>query len=157
MSEKRIIKKYPNRRLYDTAISKYVTLNDVKQLVIDKEDVLIQDAKTKDDLTRSVLLQVILEQEEEGQPIMSAEMLQQLIRFYGDPFQNNFASYLESSIQLIAEQRSKVRSSMEHATDPFAMMTKLANRNMEVFKGMQDGLFTNMLEPSGTNKDKDKK
>ncbi len=157
MTEKRIIKKYPNRRLYDTSISKYVTLNDVKQLVIDKEPVQVVDAKTKADLTRSVLLQVILEQEEEGKPIMSAQMLEQLIRFYGDPFQNNFASYLESSIKLIAEQRSKVRSSLEHATDPLGIMTSLANRNMEVFKDMQDGLFSKILDPTGVNKDKDKK
>ena len=157
MTEKRIIKKYPNRRLYDTAISKYVTLNDVKQLVIDKEPVQVLDAKTKEDLTRSVLLQVILEQEEEGKPIMSAEMLEQLIRFYGDPFQNNFANYLESSIKLIAEQRSKVRSNIERASDPLTMMTTLANRNMEVFKDMQEGLFSKMLDPVGANKDKDEK
>ena len=157
MTEKRIIKKYPNRRLYDTAISKYVTLNDVKQLVIDKEPVQVLDAKTKEDLTRSVLLQVILEQEEEGKPIMSAEMLEQLIRFYGDPFQNNFANYLESSIKLIAEQRSKVRSNIERASDPLTMMTTLANRNMEVFKDMQEGLFSKMLDPAGANKDKDEK
>ncbi|PCI22019.1 MAG: polyhydroxyalkanoate synthesis repressor PhaR [Piscirickettsiaceae bacterium] len=142
MTEKRIIKKYPNRRLYDTAISKYVTLNDVKQLVIDKEPVKIIDAKTKEDLTRSVLLQVILEQEEEGKPIMSAEMLEQLVRFYGDPFQNNFASYLENSVKLIAEQRAKVRSGIEQVADPFAIMSTLANRNMEVFKDMQEGLFS---------------
>ncbi|PHS73816.1 MAG: polyhydroxyalkanoate synthesis repressor PhaR [Cycloclasticus sp.] len=154
MSEKRIIKKYPNRRLYDTAISKYVTLNDVKQLVIDKEHVQIVDAKTKDDLTRSVLLQVILEQEEEGKPIMSAEMLEQLIRFYGDPFQNNFASYLENSVKLIAEQRAKVRSSIEKVSDPLSLMSKLANRNMEVFKEMQDGLFSKMLDGSRTDKKK---
>jgi len=157
MTEKRIIKKYPNRRLYDTAISKYVTLNDVKQLVIDKEPVQVLDAKTKEDLTRSVLLQVILEQEEEGKPIMSAEMLEQLIRFYGDPFQNNFANYLENSIKLIAEQRAKVRSNIERASDPLTMMTRLANRNMEVFKDMQEGLFSKILDPAGENKDNDEK
>jgi polyhydroxyalkanoate synthesis repressor PhaR len=154
MSEKRIIKKYPNRRLYDTAISKYVTLNDVKQLVIDKEHVQIVDAKTKDDLTRSVLLQVILEQEEEGEPMMSAEMLEQLIRFYGDPFQYNFASYLENSVKLIAEQRAKVRSNIEKASDPFSIMTNLANRNMEVFKEMQEGMFSKMLDGSTDDKKK---
>jgi len=141
MSEKRIIKKYPNRRLYDTTISKYVTLADVKQLIIDRERVKIIDAKTKEDLTRSVLLQVILEQEEDGVPMMSADMLEQLIRLYGDPFQNNFAKYLESSVKLITDQRAKVRDSIGHVVDPFEMMTTLANRNMEVFKNMQEGLF----------------
>jgi len=149
----RVIKKYPNRRLYDTAISKYVTLSDVRQLVIDREPVKVVDAKTKDDLTRSVLLQIILEQEEDGNPIMSAEMLEQLIRLYGDPFQTNFASYLENSVKLIAEQRGKVKSNLEHVADPFAMMSSLANRNMEVFKEMQEGLFKNVINP-GSSKDK---
>jgi len=134
-------------------ISKYVTLNDVRQLVIDREPVKVLDAKTKEDLTRSVLLQIILEQEEDGEPIMSAEMLEQLIRFYGDPFQHNFASYLENSVKLIAEQRAKVRSKIEHASDPLEMMTTLANRNMEVFKEMQDGLFKRVM-PSSEDKKK---
>ncbi|MBL4743253.1 MAG: polyhydroxyalkanoate synthesis repressor PhaR [Cycloclasticus sp.] len=152
MSESRIIKKYPNRRLYDTEISKYVTLNDVRQLIIEKEPVKVIDAKSKDDLTRSVFLQIILEQEEDGDPMMSAEMLEQLIRFYGDPFQHNFANYLERSVKLIAEQRSKVRSSIEKASDPFAMMTTLANRNMEMFKDMQDGLMKKVIPSSDKKK-----
>lgn len=152
MSKQRIIKKYPNRRLYDTEISKYVTLNDVRQFVIDREAIKVVDAKTKADLTRSVLLQIILEQEEDGEPIMSAEMLEQLIRFYGDPFQHNFASYLENSVKLIAEQRAKVRGKLEQAADPFSMMTSLANRNMEVFKEMQDGLFNSVMPPASSKK-----
>lgn len=152
MTESRIIKKYPNRRLYDTAISKYVTLNDVRQLIIEKEPVKIIDAKSKGDLTRSVFLQIILEQEEDGEPMMSAEMLEQLIRFYGDPFQHNFANYLERSVKLVAEQRSKVRSSLEKVNDPFAMMTNLANRNMEMFKDMQDGLMKKVIPSSDKKK-----
>lgn len=141
MSESRIIKKYPNRRLYDTAISKYVTLNDVKQLVIDRERVTVIDAKTKEDLTRSVLLQIILEQEEDGEPMMSADMLEQLIRFYGDPYQGTLARYLENSIKLLSDQRAKTRNTMEHVTDPMDMMTSLTNRNMEIWKDLQKGLF----------------
>ena len=141
MSDSRIIKKYPNRRLYDTEISKYVTLNDVRQLIIDREPVKVVDAKTKDDLTRSVFLQIILEQEEDGEPLMSAEMLEQLIRFYGDPLQVNFAIYLENAVKLIAEQRSKARDRLEQVAGPFEMMSSLAYRNMEIFKEMQDGLF----------------
>ncbi|MEW5009693.1 MAG: polyhydroxyalkanoate synthesis repressor PhaR [Cycloclasticus sp.] len=150
----RVIKKYPNRRLYDTEVSKYVTLSDVRQLVIDREPVMVIDAKTKEDLTRSVLLQIILEQEEDGNPIMSAEMLEQLIRLYGDPFQANFASYLENSVKLIADQRSKARDNLGQVMDPFSMMTSLAKRNMEVFKEMQDGLFKNVDYPPA---DDDKK
>ncbi len=135
----RVIKKYPNRRLYDTEVSKYVTLSDVRQLVIDREPVMVQ---------------IILEQEEDGNPIMSAEMLEQLIRLYGDPFQANFASYLENSVKLIADQRSKARDNLGQVMDPFSMMTSLAKRNMEVFKEMQDGLFKNVDYPPA---DDDKK
>lgn len=152
----RVIKKYPNRRLYDTDISKYVTLSDVRKLIIDNIPVKVVDAKTKEDLTRSVLLQIILEQEEDGAPIMSAQMLEQLIRFYGDPLQTNFASYLENSVKLIADQRVKVRGKLEQVADPLTFMSSLANRNMEVFKEMQDSLFSRMLSTkSDTADDKD--
>jgi len=152
----RVIKKYPNRRLYDTDISKYVTLSDVRKLIIDTIPVKVVDAKTKEDLTRSVLLQIILEQEEDGAPIMSAQMLEQLIRFYGDPLQTNFASYLENSVKLIADQRVKVRGKLEQVADPLTFMSSLANRNMEVFKEMQDSLFSRMLSTkSDTADDKD--
>ena len=81
MSRLRIIKKYPNRRLYDTEISSYVTLEDIRQLVQDGESFEVQDAKTQQDLTRSVLLQIITEREEQGQPLLTTNMLSQLIRF----------------------------------------------------------------------------
>ena len=156
MSNMRVIKKYPNRRLYDTDISKYVTLSDVRKLIIDNIPVKVVDAKTKEDLTRSVLLQIILEQEEDGAPIMSAQMLEQLIRFYGDPLQTNFASYLENSVKLIADQRVKVRGKLEQVADPLTFMSSLANRNMDVFKEMQDSLFSRMLSTkSDTADDKD--
>ncbi len=156
MSNMRVIKKYPNRRLYDTDISKYVTLSDVRKLIIENIPVKVVDAKTKEDLTRSVLLQIILEQEEDGAPIMSAQMLEQLIRFYGDPLQTNFASYLENSVKLIADQRVKVRGKLEQVADPLTFMSSLANRNMEVFKEMQDSLFSRMLSTkSDTADDKD--
>ncbi|MEH6504344.1 MAG: polyhydroxyalkanoate synthesis repressor PhaR [Cycloclasticus sp.] len=153
MVNSRIIKKYPNRRLYDTEISKYVTLSDVRRLIIDSEPVKVVDAKTKEDLTRSVLLQIILEQEEDGEPIMSAQMLEQLIRFYGDPFQTNFAHYLENSVKLIAEQRAKVKGKLEQTLDPFTLMTTLANRNMEVFKEMQEGLFKSVMTRKPDNQE----
>ena len=152
----RVIKKYPNRRLYDTDISKYVTLSDVRKLIIDNIPVKVVDAKTKEDLTRSVLLQIILEQEEDGAPIMSAQMLEQLIRFYGDPLQTNFANYLENSVKLIAEQRVKVRDKLEQVSDPLTFMSSLATRNMDVFKEMQDSLFSRVLSPKNdTADDKD--
>ena len=152
MTDKRIIKKYPNRRLYDTEISKYVTLNDVRQLIIDCEPISVVDAKTKDDLTRSVLLQIILEQEEDGEPMMSAEMLEQWIRFYGDPYQNSFAKYLESTVRIIAEQRTLGRKKLGQVVDPFTMMTSIANHNVEALKEMQEDLFKNIMPLRTSNK-----
>src|SRR3546814_7015847 len=95
MAQTRIIKKYPNRRLYDTDISSYITLEDVRQLIVDNEPFEVRDAKTSEDITRSVLLQIIADQEQDGQPIMSTELLSQIIRFYGDSLPGFMGSYLE--------------------------------------------------------------
>ena len=93
MTEPRIIKKYPNRRLYDTAISSYITLEDVKRLVLEYEKFRVIDAKTKDDITRSILLQIISEEEEQGSPIFTTEVLAHIIRFYGDTLQGMMGTY----------------------------------------------------------------
>ena len=94
MTDIRIIKKYPNRRLYDTEISSYITLEEVRQLVIDGENFQVRDAKSGDDLTRSVLLQIISEHEERGSPMFTTQLLSQVIRFYGDSLQGFMGSYL---------------------------------------------------------------
>ena len=91
----RLIKKYPNRRLYDTQTSTYITLTDVKQLVLDQEVFKVVDAKSHEDLTRSILLQIILEEESGGVPMFSSTMLAQVIRFYGHAMQSVMGSYLE--------------------------------------------------------------
>ena len=93
MSKVRIIKKYPNRRLYDTEISSYITIEDVRQLVVDGEVFEVHDAKSGEDITRSVLLQIIAEHEERGQPMFSTTLLSQIIRFYGDSLQGIIGSY----------------------------------------------------------------
>ena len=97
----RLIKKYPNRRLYDTQTSAYITLADVKQLVLDSEDFRVIDAKSEDDLTRSILLQIILEEEASGAPLFSSQMLSQIIRFYGHAMQGMMGTYLEKSMGAI--------------------------------------------------------
>ncbi|WP_228028105.1 polyhydroxyalkanoate synthesis repressor PhaR [Chitinibacter fontanus] len=107
--EKRVIKKYPNRRLYDTTTSCYITLADVKQLVLDGIDIAIQDAKTNEDLTRSVLLQIILEEEAGNMPMFSYDVLTQIIRFYGHAMQGLMGNYLEKNMQLFAEMQSKLQ------------------------------------------------
>ena len=104
----RLIKKYPNRRLYDTQTSTYITLSDVKQLVLDHELFKVVDAKSGDDLTRSILLQIILEEESGGVPMFSSTMLAQVIRFYGHAMQGIMGSYLEKNIQSFMEIQDRV-------------------------------------------------
>ncbi|MBM3394749.1 MAG: polyhydroxyalkanoate synthesis repressor PhaR, partial [Betaproteobacteria bacterium] len=93
--EVRLIKKYPNRRLYDTTTSAYITLADVKRLVLENTAFKVLDAKSNEDLTRSILLQIILEEESEGAPIFSSDFLSQIIRFYGNAMQGMMGSFLE--------------------------------------------------------------
>ena len=98
-TSERVIKKYPNRRLYDTASSSYVALSDIKQLVMDHTPFRVVDVKTGDDLTRSILLQIILEHESEGAPILTEQVLANIIRFYGHSMQGFMGSYLEKNVQ----------------------------------------------------------
>jgi polyhydroxyalkanoate synthesis repressor PhaR len=102
MSESRIIKKYPNRRLYDTVESRYITLADIRRLVIERIDFIVIDKKSQADITRSILLQVIAEQEHGAQPIMSREFLSQVIRSYGTPVQSGIAGALDQSVRQFA-------------------------------------------------------
>ena len=103
----RILKKYPNRRLYDTRTSAYITLADVKKMVLDGEAFEVHDAKTDEDLTRSILLQIILEEESGGMPMFSSQMLAQIIRFYGHAMQGVMGSYLEKNLQTLAEMQGR--------------------------------------------------
>ncbi|MBV2163740.1 MAG: polyhydroxyalkanoate synthesis repressor PhaR [Comamonas sp.] len=104
----RVIKKYPNRRLYDTSTSAYVTLAEVKQLVMQREPVVVRDAKTGEDLTRSILLQIILEEEAAGAPMFSEAMLANIIRFYGHAMQNHMGSYIEKNVQMFTDFQTKL-------------------------------------------------
>lgn len=104
----RLIKKYPNRRLYDTQTSTYITLADVKQLVLANENFQVLDAKSGEDLTRSILLQIILEEESSGMPMFSSTMLSQIIRFYGHAMQGIMGSYLEKNIQAFMEIQQRM-------------------------------------------------
>ena len=97
MSEVRVIKKYPNRRLYDTKVSRYITLEEVRQLVLQNIAFRVEDKRSGDDITRSILLQVIAEQEENGNPIFSVELLSFIVRFYGNAMQGSMSRYLELS------------------------------------------------------------
>lgn len=107
-SATRLIKKYPNRRLYDTQTSTYITLTDVKQLVLDQAVFKVVDAKTNEDLTRSILLQIILEEESGGVPMFSSTMLAHVIRFYGHAMQSVMGSYLEKNIQAFMDVQDRI-------------------------------------------------
>jgi polyhydroxyalkanoate synthesis repressor PhaR len=101
----RIIKKYPNRRLYDTDTSSYITLAEIKQLVMDSEVFSVRDAKTGDDLTRSILLQIILEEEAHGSPMFTVPVLSNVIRFYGHTMQGFMGGYLEKNMQALMDMQ----------------------------------------------------
>ena len=105
----RLIKKYPNRRLYDTRTSSYITLADVKELVLGNEDFQVVDAKTNEDLTRSILLQIILEEEAGGAPMFTSDLLAHMIRFYGNAMQGMMGKYLESNIKAFTDMQLKLQ------------------------------------------------
>lgn len=105
----RLIKKYPNRRLYDTRISGYITLADVKQLVLNHEEFQVVDVKSGEDLTRSVLFQIILEEEAGGSPMFTSDLLSQMIRFYGNTMQGMMGKYLEGNIKAFTDMQARFK------------------------------------------------
>jgi polyhydroxyalkanoate synthesis repressor PhaR len=119
MASPRIIKKYPNRRLYDTETSTYITLADVKDLVLQYKDFQVQDAKTGEDLTRAILLQIILEEESGGVPMFSTDMLANIIRYYGHAMQGLMGSYLERSIMAFHEAQKRFQEQAQTQPWPF--------------------------------------
>jgi polyhydroxyalkanoate synthesis repressor PhaR len=133
----RILRKYTNRRLYDTSRSCYVTLEDVKRLVLSGEKFQVQDSKTGNDLTRNILLQIISEQEGDGHgTLLTNQVLQQLIRFYGDSMQGMMSQYLELSIAAFLEHQDRIREQMQTmmgAANPLTMMGRFADQNMAVW------------------------
>ncbi|MFC3715911.1 polyhydroxyalkanoate synthesis repressor PhaR [Luteimonas soli] len=146
MTKTRVIKKYPNRRLYDTDISSYITIEDVRQLIVDGEDFEVRDAKSGDDLTRQVLLQIIAEHEQDGQPMLSTQLLSQIIRLYGDSLQGFMGTYLDRSMQTFMEQQAQFRQQMGSmlGQTPWSMMNQLTERNMEMWKDFQENLVAGM-------------
>ena len=156
----RIIKKYPNRRLYDTQTSAYITLADVKQFVLDAQDFKVQDARSNEDLTRSILLQIILEEESGGVPMFSADMLSNIIRYYGHSMQGLMGNYLERSIGAFHEAQKKFQEQTKslygnigagaaNPVPPFGSdaLTKL----MQATPGVVPNLMGDYLEKSASN------
>ena len=144
----RILKKYPNRRLYDTQLSSYITLADVKAMVLTGEHFEVRDAKTGDDLTRSILLQIILEEETGGVPIFSASMLSQLIRFYGHSMQGMMGSYLEKNLQTFTDIQARLAEQSKGLYDPAAQSPELWAQFLNGQAPGVQGLMGNYLEQS---------
>ena len=149
-----IIKKYSNRRLYNTEKSCYITIADVRDLVLNNVDFKVVDANTDEDLTRSTLLQIILEQENSGDSIFTTEILSKIIRFYDDSVQNVFTSYLEQSVNLFEEQQHRLQKQVKEMLDQSSLDTfsDLTNRNLKVWQEMQNNFF----KAAGFNPDSDK-
>ncbi len=143
MGEARVIKKYPNRRLYDTEESRYITLADVRRLVIDRVDFVVIDKKSQQDITRSILLQVISEQEQDGEPILSRDFLSQVIRTYGSTVQNVASSYIEQSLKLFMSQQQQVRDRVRNVVgiDPVGVVTDITLKNYNRWKSAQEEIF----------------
>ena len=135
MSDTRIIKKYPNRRLYDTQISSYITLQDIKELVMSYCDFKVIDAKTKEDLTRCTLMQLIAEEEANGNPILTADILQEFVRFYGDSMQAMMSRFLEHSVKLFMEKRAGLKSPLNSmlGINQTLQMQSIAEQNLDSF------------------------
>ena len=133
-SKERVIKKYPNRRLYDTDTSSYITLTEIKQMVMGNESFCVRDAKTGDDLTRSILLQIILEEEANGTPMFTTPVLSHIIRFYGHAMQGLMGGYLEKNMQALMDMQAPMVKGVMSA-NVFTQMQEQMQKQTEQFLG----------------------
>ena len=143
-SAQRVIKKYPNRRLYDTTTSTYITLAEVKQLVMASENLVVRDAKTGEDLTRSILLQIILEEEAGGAPMFTEAVLANIIRFYGHAMQGFMGAYLEKNVQAFTDVQAKLAEQSQSVTP------EMWSQFMSLQSPMLKGMMGNYVEQSQT-------
>lgn len=145
MATERLIKKYANRRLYDASISKHVTLGDIRQMIVQGEHIRVVEDKTNEDITRLILLQVISEQEQFGRPILTTQLLESIIRFYGGPMQDFMSRYLESSVETFMKQQESLQQQVSQmlnvAPPPMNTMAEMARQNMELWTRMQESML----------------
>jgi polyhydroxyalkanoate synthesis repressor PhaR len=143
MSNERVIKKYANRRLYDSTESRHVTLDDIRKMIVSGAKVKVVDDKSGEDLTRAVLLQVIAEQDQFGTPVLSTELLESIIRFYGNPVQEMLTRYMEQSVAALARQQDAMRAEMTKAlAGPMAPLADFARQNMEQWSKIQASMMS---------------
>jgi polyhydroxyalkanoate synthesis repressor PhaR len=141
--EQRLIKKYPNRRLYDTEESRYITLVDVQRLVREGMDIkVVTDTQSGEDITRGILIQIITEQEAGGNPLFTTDMLTRFIRFYDESLQDAFSSFLDQTLKLYADQQQQMQAQIEQLMPGRrGHLDPLTERNMELWREMQDSFF----------------
>ncbi|MBC7456505.1 MAG: polyhydroxyalkanoate synthesis repressor PhaR [Massilia sp.] len=147
-STERLIKKYPNRRLYDTQTSSYITLTDVKQLVLDSDEFTVVDAKSSEDLTRTILLQIILEEEANGAPMFSSVVLSQIIRYYGHAMQGMMGSYLEKNVQAFTDIQHKLTTGASGSFEGKPPSPEMWSQFMNVQGPMMQGMMNNYIDQS---------
>lgn len=153
----RTIKKYANRRLYDTTASRHVTLDGIREMVAAGEDIEVVDDTTGEDITRNILMQIIADQEQGGRPLLSTDMLLQIIRFYGNPMQGMMTQFLEQSVEAFIRQQQlwqeQFRDAM--ANSPLAAMQALTDRNVEAWRELQKSFMQAMQPQSGKRDDRE--
>jgi polyhydroxyalkanoate synthesis repressor PhaR len=151
MMRERLIKKYANRRLYDASISKHVTLEDIRDLIVRGEKIKVVEDKSGEDITRLILLQVIAEQEQFGKPILTTQLLESIIRYYGGPMQDFMSGYLEQSVAAFMRQQENVQQQftqvLTSAPPPMNAMAELSRQNMEMWNRMQESMLAFMGAP----------
>jgi len=150
MSNERVIRKYANRRLYDATDSRHVTLEDIRRMIGTGERVKVVDDKTGEDVTRSILLQIIASQEQFGNPVLSTQLLEAIVRFYGNPVQEMLTRYLEQSIGSLLRQQEVMRNEMTKVLQsPLAPVADMARQNMELWARMQASMLS-AFAPAGS-------
>jgi polyhydroxyalkanoate synthesis repressor PhaR len=143
MSTERVIRKYANRRLYDAADSRHVTLEDIRRMIGAGDRIKVVDDKTGEDVTRSILLQIIANQEQFGTPVLSTQLLEAIIRFYGNPVQEMLTRYLEQSVGGLLRQQEVMRTEMAKVLEsPLAPVANMARENMELWAKMQASMLS---------------
>jgi len=146
---RRIIKKYANRRLYDTHESRYITLEELKNLIVSGQETQIVDAKTKKDISREVLLQLVAEQESAGTPILNESILTSMIQFYGHPMQKMASQYLELALEQLQTQRSQLSEQMQKVMQsPTDLVKDITRQNLEWMSTLQE-TFLGAMKPPG--------
>jgi polyhydroxyalkanoate synthesis repressor PhaR len=151
MAEERLIRKYVNRRLYDAHDSRHVTLDDLRKLIAGGQRIKVVEDKGGEDITRSILLQIIASQEQFGTPVLSTQLLEAIIRFYGNPIQQMLTTYLEQSIGTLLRQQSVMQAEMAKALEtPMAPIAEMARQNMEMWAKMQASMLSAFSPHGGT-------